>query len=56
MRAGDAPPPKLPKPKGDADADQKAADDYQKALTAYKANKKARNEAWVRWKKLLAAI
>ena len=56
MRAGDAPPPKLPEPKGDADADQKAADDYQKALTAYKANKKARNEAWVRWKKLLAAI
>jgi len=56
MGAGDTPPPKLPEPKGDADADEKAADDYQKALTAYKANKKARDEAWVRWKKLLAAI
>ena len=30
--------------------------DYDKALTAYKANKKARDDAWARWKKLLAGI
>ena len=47
MRAGDAPEPV---------ANDKAAEDYQKALTAWKGNKKARDEAWVRWKKLLAAI
>jgi len=45
MRAGDAPEPA-----------NKAAEDYEKQLTAWKANKKARDEAWVRWKKLLAAI
>lgn len=45
MRAGDAPEP----------ADKTAAD-YQKNLDMWKANKKARDEAWVRWKKLLAAI
>jgi hypothetical protein len=57
MRAGDAPePPKATPPTGDSAADAKAAEDYQKALTAYKANKKARDEAWVRWKALLAAI
>jgi carboxymethylenebutenolidase len=44
MRAGEAPEP------------DKAAPDYEKLLTAWKANKKARDEAWVRWKKLLAAI
>jgi carboxymethylenebutenolidase len=42
MRAGDAPPPA-------SDADQKVKDDYA-------ANKKARDEAWVRWKALLAKI
>jgi len=41
--------------KADAEPD-KAAPDYEKLLTAWKANKKARDEAWVRWKKLLAAI
>jgi carboxymethylenebutenolidase len=56
MRAGDAPEATAPQPKGDKDADQKAADDYQKALTAYKANKKARDEAWARWKQLLGKI
>jgi carboxymethylenebutenolidase len=56
MRAGEAPEPVAPAAKGDKDADDKAAADYQKALTAYKANKKARDEAWERWKKLLAAI
>ena len=39
MRAGDAPPPP-------ADADQKVRD-------AFAGNKKARDEAWTRWKKLL---
>lgn len=56
MRAGDAPEPIAPQPKGDQAADQKAADEYQKALTGYKANKKARDEAWVRWKTILAKL
>jgi len=42
MRAGDAPPPP-------ADADQKVKD-------AYAGNKKARDEAWARWKKILARL
>jgi carboxymethylenebutenolidase len=42
MRAGDAPPP-------GADADQKTREEYA-------ANKKARDEAWVRWKAILARI
>jgi carboxymethylenebutenolidase len=45
MRAGDAPEP----------TDTSAAD-YQKQLDQWKANKKARDDAWVRWKKLLAAV
>jgi len=56
MRAGDAPQPVAPQPKGDKEADDKAAADYQKALDAWKGNKKARDEAWVRWKKILAGI
>jgi carboxymethylenebutenolidase len=56
MRAGEAPEPVAPAVKGDKEVDEKAAADYQKALTAYKANKKARNDAWERWKKLLAAL
>jgi carboxymethylenebutenolidase len=56
MRAGEAPEPVAPQPKGDKAADDKAAEDYQKALTAWKANKKARDEAWTRWKKLLAGV
>jgi carboxymethylenebutenolidase len=56
MRAGDAPQPVAPQPKGEKEADDKAAADYQKALDAWKGNKKARDEAWVRWKKILAAI
>ena len=55
MRAGDAPEPAAPVAKGDKEADDKAAADYQKALAQYKANKKARDDAWARWKKLLAA-
>ena len=42
MRAGDAPPP-------GSEADQKAKDDYG-------ANKKARDEAWMRWKAILSKI
>jgi len=56
MRAGEAPEPKVAEAKGDKEADEKAAADYQKALTAYKANKKARDEAWVRWKAILAKL
>ncbi len=56
MRAGDAPEPVAPQPKGEKEADDKAAADYQKALAQWKANKKARDEAWARWKKLLAGI
>src|SRR6266550_7406624 len=56
MRAGDAPEPKAPEAKGDKEADEKATADYQKALTAYKANKKARDEAWTRWKAILGKL
>jgi len=56
MRAGDAPPPALPAPKGDPEVDKAAADKYEKDLAAYKANKKARDEAWTRWKAILARI
>lgn len=56
MRAGDAPEPKAPEVTGNKEADDKAAEAYQKALTAYKANKKARDEAWVRWKGILKKI
>jgi hypothetical protein len=58
MRAGEpiAPEPTAPVAKGDEAADKKAADDYQKALVARKANLKARNDAWVRWKAILAKL
>ena len=56
MRAGDAPESTMPQAKGDKAADDKATADYQKALEAWKANKKARDDAWARWKKLLAAV
>jgi carboxymethylenebutenolidase len=58
MRAGEpnAPEPKAPEKKGDEAADKKAADDYQKAVAMYKANRKARDEAWVRWKAILAKL
>ena len=56
MRAGDAPEPTAPVAKGEKETDDKAAADYQKALTAYKANKKARDEAWVRWRGILIAL
>lgn len=56
MRAGDAPEPAAPQLKGDKEADDKAAADYQRALAQWKANKKARDEAWVRWKKILNSV
>ena len=56
MRAGDAPEPTKPTATGNKEADDKATADYEKALTAWKGNKKARDEAWVRWKKLLASV
>ena len=56
MRAGEAPEPVAPVAKGDKEADDKAAADYQKGLTAYKANRKARDDAWARWKKILATL
>ena len=58
MRAGepDAPEPKPPVKKGEEAADKKAAEDYQKALTAYKANRKARDDAWTRWKEILRKL
>lgn len=56
MRAGDAPEPKPPAAKGDKEADDKAAADFQKTLAEYKANKKARDDAWVRWKAILAKL
>ena len=58
MRAGEpnSPEPQPPVAKGDAAADKKAAEDYQKALTAYKANRRARDDAWVRWKAILIKL
>jgi len=58
MRAGEPnnPQPAAPAAKGDEAADKKAADDYLKALTAYKANRKARDDAWMRLKAILAKI
>ena len=56
MRAGDAPEPAAPTATGNKEADDKAKADYDKALTAYKANKKARDESWERMKKILAGI
>jgi carboxymethylenebutenolidase len=56
MRAGDAPEPKAPSATGDKVADEKSATEFQQALNAYKANKKARDEAWARWKDLLGRL
>jgi carboxymethylenebutenolidase len=56
MRAGDAPEPVAPQPTGNKEADDKAAADHQKALETWKGNKKARDDAWARWKKLLGAV
>ena len=54
MRAGDAPEPAAPQVTGNKEADDKAQADYQKGLATWKGNKKARDDAWERWKKILA--
>ena len=56
MRAGDAPEPTAPTAAGNQEADDKAKADYEKAVTAYTANKKASDEAWAKWKKILAGV
>jgi len=56
MRAGEAPEPAAPAAKGDAEADKTAKAAYDTALIAYKANRKARDEAWTRLKALLAKL
>lgn len=58
MRAGEpnAPEPKAPTTTGDEAADKKAKEDYDKALAIYRANRKAREDAWVRWKGILAKL
>jgi carboxymethylenebutenolidase len=54
MRAGEPnnPPPAAAAAGADEAAVKKAAD----ALTAYNANRKARDDAWVRWKAILAKL
>jgi carboxymethylenebutenolidase len=56
MRAGEAPAPVAPIATGNAETDKQASDKYEKELVAYNANKKARDDAWVRWKAILAKI
>jgi carboxymethylenebutenolidase len=55
MRGGEpnAPPSNPPASKGDPETDKKAAD---AAAAMDKANRKARNDAWVRWKAILAKL
>lgn len=58
MRAGEpnAPEPKAPTTTGEEAAVKKAKEDYDKALAMYRANRKARDDAWVRWKGILAKL
>lgn len=56
MRAGDAPAPIKPEPKGDAAADQKAAADFERDTANHAGNKKARDEAWPRVIQILRKI
>ena len=56
MRSGDAPEPQAPAATGNEEADKLAVDTYKKSVAVYKANKKARDDAWKRWKKILATI
>ena len=54
MRAGE---PNSPEPKAAAtDADEAAAKKAASDLAMYKANRKARDDAWVRWKAILAKL
>ena len=56
MRAGEAPAPKAPEARGDAEADQKARAAFEKAGPAYAANHQAREAAWQRWLEILRKI
>jgi len=56
MRAGEAPPPVAPTAATGSNPDQAAMEKYGKDLTAYKANKKARDDAWMRLKAILAKL
>jgi carboxymethylenebutenolidase len=59
MRAGELNNPEPVAPvskKNDEATDKKAADDYQKTLITYRANRKARDDAWIRWKAILAKL
>jgi carboxymethylenebutenolidase len=54
MRAGE---PNAPEPKAAAaDADEAAVKKAASDLAMYKANRKARDDAWVRWKAILAKL
>ncbi|HEX2852153.1 MAG TPA: dienelactone hydrolase family protein [Opitutaceae bacterium] len=56
MRAGEAPPPDKPAAKGEAEADQKAAADYERDKSSQAGNKLARDAAWPRVKQILGKI
>lgn len=56
MRSGEGPPPEPPKVRGDSETEEKAAAAHEKALEMYRANQKARDAAWRRWKELLAKL
>src|SRR6266404_6141719 len=58
MRAGEPndPPPIAPVTKSNPTAEKKDADDYQNALAMYNANRKASDDAWVRWRAILAKL
>ena len=56
MRAGEAPEPTAPTATGNKETDDKATTKYQSDMTAWKANKKARDDAWTRWKTILAGV
>ena len=53
MRAGESPPPDAATMKADGGDEKKARETYEKSMTSYAANKKARAEAWTR---VLAAL
>jgi carboxymethylenebutenolidase len=56
MRDGEAPEPKQPAATGNAEADKKATENYQRNLEIHNANIKQRPIAWARWMKILAKL
>lgn len=58
MRAGEPnnPPPASPAATPGTDPDKTAMETYGRNLANYKANQKAREDAWVRWKAILAKL